>query len=274
MSFTSSDDPTHPGIGGAEPIAHRRDVLYRMLASNATPVVQFPTTLRSAASLWAGVREWTKTLRATEVVAGDTVACALDFDDTLLQLLVACLWDDLSLVLLDPRSGDDALTAQAEALDVQLLVTGADRGTGQPTVPWWSRATTGGWPAPAHPLVQRRSPGAGARARRFPVLWCAEDDRIPLRELLPMATQAADRLALRAGCVATWGPIRSSRAVATGVLAPLLQADELFVAASLQAGAASAPDEPYTHLLVESAAVREARDRWPHATVCTLDGTD
>ncbi len=260
MSSTSSDDSARPVFEGGDAIAHRRDVLYRVLANNATPVVLFPNGVRSAASLWAGTREWTRAFRSAGVEAGQVVASVLPTGDALLQLLIACLWDDLSLLLLDAEASPHALRQQVVAHEVRLLIGAADRALPLDE-PWCIRPATGGWPEPGAALPVRHAPRTGPLTGGAGVRGVGG---IPLTHdtLLQQARQVAERFALHDACVCVIGARVTPDRLAPALLAPLLHASELLLAPTI-VDAVHLVDEAVTHVLVDRMLVDEAREQWP-----------
>lgn len=268
MSSTSSDDSARPVFEGGDAIAHRRDVLYRVLANNATPVVLFPDGVRSAASLWAGTREWTRAFRSAGMQRGQVVACALPIGETLLQLLVACLWDDLSLLLLDPEASPHELREQVGAHEARLLIGAPDRALPVHDT-WCVRPAAGGWPEAGTTLLPRLVPtteySLGTAGVQGPIGTCITHDA-----LLDRAEQDAERLVLRDACVCMIGREVAPLLLASGVLAPLLYARELLLAPTV-VEALRLVDEVVTHVLVDGAREDEVRGHWPTLRIHGLD---
>lgn len=272
MSSTSSDDSARPVFEGGDAIAHRRDVLYRVLANNATPVVLFPDGVRSAASLWAGTREWTRAFRAAGLEAGQVVASALPTGEALLQLLIACLWDDLSLLLLDAEASPHDLQRQVIAHEARLLVSAPDRALPLDEV-WCIRPAIGGWPDPGAALSVRHAPPidqriGGASVRGVGGIEITHDT------LLQRAQHVAERFALHDACVCVIGGRVSPDLLAPALLAPLLHAGELLLAPTI-VDALHLVDEAVTHVLVDRMLVDEARGHWPRLRLHGIeDGLD
>jgi len=249
MSNSPSQEPSHSGIGMGPATAEWRDRLHRCLASNATPVVQFPDAIRSAASLWAGMRTWIHSLRSAGVVTGDVVVCALPSGDGLLQLLLACLWEGLSVEIHSPAGDIGALYARVEQVDGAVLVV-----TSLPeTAPLWVHApATGGWPSEARGLTSRCYPARHANRLEQPVMRLRHEHGLTHAELLHAVTEQGRNALLHGRCVLSLVDWHAASGLVGGVLVPLLYADELYVlsANDLSAIERVLRHEPVSHVIV------------------------
>lgn len=232
-----------------------RQVLHARLAGNATPVVQFPDTVQSAASLWAGARAWTHALRAGGMVPGHVIVSALPAGPALLQLLVACLWDGYGLLLQPPDAADDALAANADAHEARLLIHW--RSTDGEEARWWHRPHAGGWPEEGKPLVPR---GLPATQDRVPVLADGVAAPRPHAALLEAVRTHALAQTFDGGRVLTAVGWDDAGALAHGVLLPLLVSEELFVLppTDVDAAATVRRAEPITHIVTDDESFADA----------------
>ena len=96
-----------------------RTLLRSRLRGCPTPLLVMPDALWSAASLWAGSRAWIQALRSAGVVAGDRLVCALPEGPAFVQVLVACLWDEITCV---PISAHDDVGRMVVAHDARAVV--------------------------------------------------------------------------------------------------------------------------------------------------------
>lgn len=244
----SSDFLPEPLAAEATPAANDawRAVLYRRLANNATPVVQFPDAVRSAASLWAGARAWTQALRAAGMPPGHVVMGALPAGPALLQLLVACLWDGLTLVLQPADALPEVPTATADRYAARLVVQQTDAAADYEG--WRHRPAAGGWPNAAAPLALRTT---HHQVSALPVL---NDGVAPPRTHADLFADLHDHplaRSLAGGRVVVALDWNDAGLLAYGVLLPLLVSDELFVVSAAD-GAGFARllrTEPVTHLI-------------------------
>ncbi len=107
-----------------EPItAGWRERLHARLVGQPTPLLVLPDHIWTAASLWAGSRQWVRALREAGLERGDRVVCALPAGAAFVQLLIASLWDGYTLAPVAPRDVDeDGAEALLAMLDARLLV--------------------------------------------------------------------------------------------------------------------------------------------------------
>jgi hypothetical protein len=240
-----SDDTSPPGIGSEEATALWRDRLYRCLASQPTPVVVSATGVRSAASIWAGAREWTRRFREASLGRGARVTCAHADQMVVLQLLIACLWDAIDLSLLPTGDGID-LEAHDGTADAYV---GERPGSAAHTL--WHVPREGGWPDPDMPLL-----AASAHERRdvrtmsaAPVVHCSDGHTVTHGGLLEASDAVGRTWEMRAGRVLALGGWHTRSGLTAGLLAPLLHADELFVASDAPSVLGLLEAEPITHVV-------------------------
>jgi len=253
-----TDDPTPvPAVSDIETADEARTawraLLYERFANQPVPVVLFSDSVRSAASLWAGMRSWVSTFRAVKIGAGDRVVSELPAGEALLQLTLACLWESVGLVLVDtaadgPRTagGIDVLLA---GYDAQCLV-----GTEVPGAPVLT-PVAGGWPRTPDDNWRFRETAAdggcrvqGSTDSRHAVPW-------PYATCLEAAHLYRKRGGFAQARVLTLCDWRERSGLWSGVILPLLEVEELFVpidrtdAAAIQRLLVA---EPVTHALTDS----------------------
>ena len=86
-------------------------LLYSRFRGQAYPLTVFSEGVLSAASTWAISRQWLAAFRTMELEAGDRVVMALPPSPAFLGVLIAALWDGLSLAFLRPNEDlTDAIT--------------------------------------------------------------------------------------------------------------------------------------------------------------------
>lgn len=102
-----------------------RALLYERFREQSRPLVAFDSeTIMPAASLWTGARAWIDVFRSAGLTAGDRLIVALPPSPAFLQILLAALWDRLTLALLPPRDGSGVgLSSIMDALDACAVVT-------------------------------------------------------------------------------------------------------------------------------------------------------
>ncbi len=228
-----TDDPTPvPAVSDIETADEARTawraLLYERFANQPVPVVLFSDSVRSAASLWAGMRAWVSTFRAVKIGAGDRVVSELPAGEALLQLTLACLWESVGLVLVDtaadaPRTagGVNMLLAR---YDARSLV--GSRVSGAPVL----EPMVGGWPL---------TPGDGWTVRATADRPDPSSDLADINLALPKHAATCLEAARASG---TRGLFAGTRLITLcdwqirgglwgGVLLPLLEVEELFVPA-------------------------------------------
>ena len=96
------------------------DLLYDRLRDEALPALICDETITPAASLWTGSRLWTQAFRSTDLRAGDRLVIALPPSTAFVQVLVAALWEGLTVALAPPETNPEALL---NSLDGRAVVT-------------------------------------------------------------------------------------------------------------------------------------------------------
>ncbi len=254
MVNDSSDESSPPGVGGEDATALWRDGLFRRLASQSTPVLMTGVDVRSAASLWAGAREWTRRLREAQIGRGGHVCCAHPDGLVLLQLLVACLWDGIDVTLCD----DVTAATIAGGQDAADLLVGIH--------PGWYAPLAGGWPDPDVPLRAVDAPvRTGAReAADGPIVQCSDGERVTHAQLFADAAALADAWDLTGARVLALGAWHTRAGLTAGLLAPLMHSEELFAERERSAIVAVLHREPVTHVVQTGSAADAHAAQWMH----------
>ena len=97
-----------------------RSLLYDRLRDRALPALIAEETITPAASLWTGSRLWLDAFRAAGLETGDRLVIALPPATGFVQVLVAALWEGLSLALV-PATAD--VPHLLDTLDARAAVT-------------------------------------------------------------------------------------------------------------------------------------------------------
>lgn len=228
-----------------------RALLYGRLANQPSPVVVVSDSVRSAASLWTGLRAWVSTFRAAGFTHGDVVISTLPPNDALLQLALACMWESLPLVLAGEIPDGPDVASHVEALlvqhDAQCVVHPSCNASHV------LRPETGGWPRPpdaawqARPAGTTRRDAGSAHAQSEQMLRPDAQSLDEARRYLARAAFANTRLLT----LCRW---QNQPALWRAVILPLLQADELFLLDDQSNESEIAnllENEPITHVLVD-----------------------
>lgn len=77
-----------------------KDWIYFYFYEKPEPVFVFEDRIIPAASVWTGVREWVRFFRKLELKKGDRVCIALPYDISFVMVLLACIWEELTVFLL------------------------------------------------------------------------------------------------------------------------------------------------------------------------------
>jgi len=208
-----------------------RDRLYARLAGQPTPLLVLPDHIWTAASLWAGSRQWVRALREAGLTRGDRVVCGLPPGAAFVQLLIASLWDGYTLAPVAPRDAEgDRLEELLETLDARLIVCDSHASRLMPA-PHCFEPGEAGWPDRPLPtlrvsmhdvtpdvcLLLRTSGTSGAPT------WIALSDG----NVLSVLDSHALSLAPTAGCVLSVLPWYHAFGLVLGLLMALLHADEI-----------------------------------------------
>ncbi len=248
-----------------------RERLYPRMAGQPTPLLVMPDAIWTAASLWAGARQWVRCFRALGLQPGDRVLSALPADAAFVQCLVAALWEGLTLAVTSPgaveqEDGDVLLTM----LDARLLCITVPPGATAQTRPARLCAGAAGWPDDALPALRAsrgprtpdarlllRTSGTGGQGQ-----WVAVSDE----NLFAVLDSHAAALALEGGCVLSVLPWHHAFGLVLGLLSSLLASDEIvrdpLGGRDVEALCALAQAHPVTHVdLVPLLATRLFADR-------------
>jgi hypothetical protein len=159
--------------GGPWCLRSEREHLARPLRREAD--LTLGTRAVDGARLLEGAERWAATFRATGLQPGDRLVTALPTGSGLAQVLLAGLWEGLTLVPLPPST--DAVVAAAEADPVAAVASpGAFAGR---EVAWAWRL--GADDAPAAPLRELRAAGPRTPLAR---LLCEPSNKVPWAALL------------------------------------------------------------------------------------------
>ena len=203
-----------------------RERLHARLAGQPVPLLILPDQIWTAASLWSGSQQWVRAFRAAGLQPGDRVVCALPAGAAFVQLLIASLWDGLSLAVVPTRDADSLLgQAGLSTLDARLLIR--DEADGAHTC----APGSAGWPEAALPplRVTRAAPTPDVRlllrttGTAGDARWVALSDA----NLLSVIDSHAPRLALAQACVVSVLPWHHAFGLVLGLLTALLHADEI-----------------------------------------------
>ena len=261
MNDDLSTHPSVPDVGSSdEQTASWRALLYERFANQPTPVVVFSDSVRSAASLWTGIRAWTSTFRAVGVATGDRVVSALPAGDALLQLTFACLWESVGLVL-TATEADGQLTA----VDVDLLLERHDARClvgamvrGRPVL----EPSAGGWPVRVHDEFRARATTGHACNMAAGFNEDVHAEPMPYAECLAVAHRWRAHGAFARARVLTLCDWQRRAGLWGGAILPLMEVEELFVPRDRTDAAAVhrlLVEEPITHALVEAGTSAEVR---------------
>ena len=166
--------------------------LYSRFHEQPYPLLVAGDTTVPAATLWAGARLWVQAFRAAGVVRGDRVLLVLLPSAPFVQVLLAALWEGLTLVPVAPVSSAADLASLIEETDASLAVWNGDGGAA------WQPDSIAG-PGPDRPLRPTRhaptpdarfllrSSGTGGAARWVALsdenIWAVLDSHLPLMGL-------------------------------------------------------------------------------------------
>lgn len=98
------------------------ELWYEHLRDRALPALIVDDTITPGASLWTGSRLWMQAFRNAGLTAGDRLVLALQPSPAFVQVLVAALWESLSVALLPPNGDFDGAL---DALDARATVAPA-----------------------------------------------------------------------------------------------------------------------------------------------------
>ncbi len=222
-----------------------RDVLHARFRGQPTPLLVMPDALWTAASLWAGTREWTRAFRAMGLNAGDVLVCALPAGPAFVQVLLACLWDELTFV---PQRVNEARRVE-EVWSCASLVIAPSADAVRTALPVLVPDDAS---QPPSALPERRTPASVASGH---CLMCADETtgapaRYSSESVLEGSRRAAREYQMHDACILSVMPWHQSAELIDGVLASLLHADELLVAGDLALSSALrlADEHPVTHV--------------------------
>ncbi|WP_332314580.1 class I adenylate-forming enzyme family protein [Salinibacter sp.] len=127
------DARPRPSTPGAAPDPNPwRGLFYEHLRDEGLPAVIMDGVVTPAGSLWTGARRWTESFRGASLRKGDRLVVALPPSTAFVQVLVAALWEGLTIALASP---DENIEQLCSALDARAAVapsSGASRWTADP----------------------------------------------------------------------------------------------------------------------------------------------
>ena len=109
-----------PAAGAVADSNPWHSLLYEALHDQGLPAVVADGTITPGGSLWTGARQWTAAFRDTSLRLGDRLILALPPSTAFVQVLVAALWEGLTVAIASPRDSIDRLCS---ALDARAAVT-------------------------------------------------------------------------------------------------------------------------------------------------------
>ncbi len=252
-----------------------RPVLYARFRGQPTPLLVLPDALWTAASLWAGTRAWSKVFRESGLIQGDVIACALPPDSAFVQVLLACLWDGITVIPLAPQHRvTDGLRRQQPALEISDVSAGEARD--------WPIVVpdSAGQPPAGFGTFPRHDVRQSGIAVAF-LSGAGEPDAttsFSAHELLAAAERHAAVAELSGACVLSVMPWHSPTELIYGLLAALLVADEIVRLPDsdtpMRDAIALAAEHPVTHVnLAAPMAVEWLRDSEGARLLMRLKGT-
>ena len=207
-----------------------RETLRDRMRGQPVPMLVLPDSLWSAASLWAGTRAWLSAFRGAGLVAGDRLVCALPEGAAFVQVMLACLWDE---IVFAPVSLPCDVHAMMCALDARAAVA-VSHGGSLPMagvfIPDSSAQPPGERPASR---VATAPPRVGVAL----LLAVTDSDQrsrwveVSNGQLTSAMNARRTAISLVGARVLSVQPWWQERGLIHGLLLPLLDADEIVIAA-------------------------------------------
>jgi len=97
--------------------------LYERLANKPYPLFVFNDTIIPAATIWVGIRAWSKYFKELGLSSGDRIILSYPESPAFVHILFASILEKLTLVILRPDNLD---LSQIIDLDVRLVITSKD----------------------------------------------------------------------------------------------------------------------------------------------------
>lgn len=91
------------------------ELLYDRLRDEALPALIVDEAITPAASLWMGSRLWVESFRSTSLTTGDRVVVSLPPSAAFVQVLLAALWEGLSIAVAPPSADTEGLLDHLDA---------------------------------------------------------------------------------------------------------------------------------------------------------------
>ena len=97
-----------------------KNLLYNRLSQKPHPLFVFNDTIIPSATIWIGVKAWSKYFRELGLEEGDRVILCYPESPAFVHILFATIWEKLTLILIRPDNWNQSLV---EDLDVRLVIT-------------------------------------------------------------------------------------------------------------------------------------------------------
>ncbi len=99
-----------------------RSQLYERLRGRAYPLLIDGERVTPSAALWAGARLWTGAFRQAGLQPGDRVVLALPPSAPFVQVLIAAIWEGVTVALADPPKTNEAASLLLTELDARAQI--------------------------------------------------------------------------------------------------------------------------------------------------------
>ncbi|GAB4462296.1 MAG: class I adenylate-forming enzyme family protein [Armatimonadaceae bacterium] len=99
-----------------------RSRLRERLHQQPYPLFGFEIGAVPAGTIWAGARLWTYAFRGASLTPGDRLLLAIEPCPAFIQILVAAIWEGLTIAILPPPADEETLTEHMERLDARAAI--------------------------------------------------------------------------------------------------------------------------------------------------------
>ena len=171
-----------------------RRILYGRFPQQPYPLVVVRETIIPAASLWWGARCWITAFRAAGIRPGDRLVLALPSCPAFIQILIATLWEEYTLVLSSPDDDIEATLHSVAAVSGISLSGAGD--TWVPDAHWGPEGQTGTRRVATQPTSDVRLLVRDS-ADHMPTRWVALSDANILavvQRLVPLLEERCTRV--------------------------------------------------------------------------------